>query len=452
MKSRVLLVFPPYIRQAASGSQPVGISYIASYVLNKWPRLDLKLIDYAVEKFSPKLYQRALRDFNPEIVGISVLTLNYSGGRLVARLTKDFNPAILTVMGGVHASVRAEECLEHCDIVVRGEGEEAFNEIIQNNVLGTIRGISYQKDGKVVHNEAREPLNNLDTLPFPAHHLFDMEKYRSFLGCGVMGSRGCPYKCIFCCSPQTWGNIRARSTQNIVDEVELLNSKFGIQRVTFFDDTLNIPQRRAIELCDEIVNRGLHRKMSFICQIRANRQFISLELFRKMKEANFVRVDLGIESGSERVLKIIGKSLTLDEAKQAIRMARKAGIDRVIGYFMVGNWGETVLDIFKTWGFILSVNIEPAFSICTPFPGTEFYQRMKENGYIADERDWANFNAASPVARTDKMSKLSIFVVYILSILLQLAFAFIRGGRPLHTLSKMITYAVDKIYQRKGHY
>lgn len=449
MKNRALLVFPSYIREAASDSQPIGISYIASYLLNKWPRLDLKLIDYTVGKFSPELYQKELRDFGPEIVGISVLTLNYPSGRLLAQLTKDVNPAILTIMGGVHASVRPEECLEHCDIVVRGEGEETFNEIVQDNELGSIKGISYRKDGVVVHNEAREHLKNLDVLPFPAHHLFDMEKYRSFLGWGVMGSRGCPYKCIFCSSPQTWGNTRARSTQSIVDEIELLNSKFGVQRVTFFDDTLNIPQRRATELCDEIVNRGLHRKMSFICQMRVNRQFVSLELFQKMKEANFVRVDFGIESGSERVLKSIRKSLTPDEARQAIRMARKAGIDRVIGYFMVGNWGETIWDVFKTWRFILSANMEPGFSICTPFPGTEFYRRMKENGYIGDEPDWANFNMATPIARTDKMSKLSIFMVYILSILLQLAFAFIRGGRPLHTLSRMITYAVDTIYRRK---
>jgi anaerobic magnesium-protoporphyrin IX monomethyl ester cyclase len=449
MKSRVLLVVPSYSKEAATGSQPIGISYIASYLLNKWPELELKLIDYTVEKFSPELYQKELRDFKPEIVGISVRTLNFPGGKIVARLTKDINPDILTVMGGVHASVRDEECLEYCDMVVRGEGEVTFSEIVQDNELGTIRGISYRKDGRIVHNNAREQLKNLDDLPFPTHYMFEIDKYRSFLGWGVMGSRGCPYKCIFCCSPQTWGNTRYRSTQNIVDEIELLHDKFGIQRVTFFDDTLNIPQKRGMELCDEIIRRNLHRKMSFICQMRVNRQFVSPELFQKMKESNFVRVDFGIESGSEKVLKSIGKSLTPDEARKAIGMARKADIDRVVGYFMVGNWGETIWDVFKTWRFIFSANIEPAFSICTPFPGTEFYRRMEENGYIASEPDWANFNAATPIGRTDKMSKPSIFTVYVLSVLLQLGLSFVRGGRPLHTLSRMVAYVFDTINRRK---
>jgi len=452
MKNKVLLVFPPFAREAAFDNPPIGIAYIASYLLKKCPQLDLRLIDYTLGEFSPELYKKELRDFSPEIVGISVLTLNYPDGKLLAELTKDVNPAILTVMGGVHASLRTEECLEHCDIVVRGEGEETFNEIVQDKELGVIMGISYRKDGKIIHNEAREQIKNLDFLPFPAHHLLKMDNYKSSLGWGIMGSRGCPYKCIFCSSPEMWGSIRTRSTQNIVDEIEFLNNKFGSQRINFFDDTLNIPQKRAIEFCDEIIRRGLHKKMSFSCQMRVNRQFVSPELFQKMKEANFVRVDFGIESGSERVLKSIRKSLTLDEARQAAKMARKAGINRVFGYFIVGNWGETIWDVFKTWRFILSADIEPAFSICTPFPATEFYQRMKENGYIGDEPDWANFNAATPIARTDKMSKQSIFVVYVLSIFLQLAFAFVRGGKPRHTMSRMITYTVDKIYRRHKTY
>jgi anaerobic magnesium-protoporphyrin IX monomethyl ester cyclase len=449
MKNRVLLVFPPFATEAAFDNPPIGIAYIASHILNKCPQLNLKLIDYTLGKFSPELYQKELRDFAPEIVGISVLTLNYPNGKLLAQLTKDVNPAIVTVMGGVHASLRTEECLEHCDIVVRGEGEETFYEIIRDIELSIIRGISYRKDRRIFNNEAREQIKNLDSLPFPAHHLLKMENYKSSLGWGVMGSRGCPFKCIFCSSPEMWGSIRTRSTQNIVDEIEFLNSKFGSKRINFFDDTLNIPQTRAIEFCDEIIKRGLHKKMSFSCQMRVNRQFVSPELFQKMKEANFVRVDFGIESGSERVLKSIRKSLTPDEARQAVRMARKAGIDRVFGYFIVGNWGETVGDVFKTWRFIFSANVEPAFSICTPYPATEFYLRMKEKGYLGDEPDWANFNAATPIARTDRMSKPSIFVVYVLSIFLQLTCAFIRGGKPQHTLSRMMTYTFDKIYKRK---
>lgn len=448
MKDRILLVYPPSVREALSGFQPIGLSYIASYILSKNPEISVKVIDYSVERFSIEGWRQELRNFKPELVGISVLTLNYSGGRLVAQLIKDFDPGILTVMGGVHATMKPEQCLESCDIVVRGEGEITFQELVEGHELDTIRGISYWRDGRIVHNGQREHIKNLDALPLPAHSLFKVERYRytGVTSWGIMGSRGCPYKCTFCCSPQMWGNVtRFRSAKKIVDEIEYLYNEFHIQSIVFFDDMLNISQRRTIEICQEIIKRNLHRKISFECQLRANKQLVSPELFQKMKEANFVHVDFGIESGSERVLKYMRKSLAPDEAKQAIRMARKAGINGIKGYFMVGNWGETIWDVFKTWRFVFSTNIEPAFSICTPFPGTEFYQRLKENGYMSDEPDWASFNQTTPIARTDKMLKSSIFAVYIFSILLQLVFAFIRGGRPIHTLSRMGAYTLDKL-------
>ena len=448
MKNRILLVYPPYAREALSGFQPIGLSYIASYILSKKPETSIRVIDFTVEKFSTDGWRQELQDFRPEVVGISVLTLNYLSGKLLAQLTKDFDPGILTVMGGVHATMKPEQCLAHCDIVVRGEGELTFHEIMQGRELDTIKGISYGGDDGIVHNASREHIKSLDYLPLPAHSLFKMERYRykGVTSWGIMGSRGCPYKCIFCCSPQMWGNdIRFRSAKNIVDEIEYLYNEFHIQSIVFFDDTLNISQQRTIEICQEIIKRKLHKKISFECQLRANRQLVSLELFQKMKEANFVRVDFGVESGSKKVLKYMKKSLTPDEAKQAIRMARKAGINGIKGYFIVGNWGETIWDVFKTWRLVFSANIELAFAICTPFPGTEFYQRLKESGYISDEPDWANFNTTAPIARTDNMSKLSIFVVYIFSILLQLVFAFIRRGKPIHTLTRMIAYTIDKL-------
>jgi radical SAM superfamily enzyme YgiQ (UPF0313 family) len=240
--------------------------------------------------------------------------------------------------------------------------------------------------------------------------------------------------------------VRHRSARNIVDEIEYLHNEFGIGSMVFFDDTLNIPPTRAIEICDEIIKRNFNGEISFECQLRANRQLVSPELFQKMKDAHFVCVDFGIESGSERVLKLMKKSLNPDEVRQAVNMARKAGIKSVKGYYIVGNWGETIWDVFKTWKLVFSINAEPAFSICTPFPGTEFYQRLKDNSYITDGKyDWANFNAATPIARTDKMSRTSIFAVYVFSILLQLVFALVRGGRPMHTLSRIMAYAMEKL-------
>lgn len=430
MKSRVLLVFPPYIREAVSNYPPIGLSYIASYITSQNPLIKIRIIDFTIEKFSAELWKKELQTFKPEVVGISVLTLNYPGGALIARLTKQFDHNILVVMGGVHATMKPEECLNCCDIVVRGEGELTFYEILQDHELSTIRGASYWRDGRIVHNAGRERIRDLDDLPFPAHHLFKMERYKGFPSWGIMGSRGCPYNCIFCNSPQMWGRVvRYRSAKNIVDEIQYLRDKFEIQSIVFFDDNLNIPQLRAIEICNEIVRRNLHKRVSFVCQMRANRRFVSPKLFKKMKEANFVCVEFGIESGSERVLKSIRKSITLDEARRAVRMAQQAGIRKVRGFFMVGNWDESIWDAIKTWRFILSNDIEPSFSICMPLPGTEFYRKLTQSGYMSNDPNWSGFNQLTPIARTNKMSKSVILLVFVLSALLRLVIAFTRGER-----------------------
>lgn len=448
--NRVLLVFPPHTRQALAGYQPIGLSYIASYIMHKEPEADVKLIDFAVEEFSANRWTQELRDFEPEIVGISVLTLNYPHAKLIAELTRKFNRSILISMGGVHATANPEDCLNYCDVVVRGEGEETFLEILQEHKWATIKGISYRKEGNSIHNELRPRIKDLDELPFPAYHLFKMERYAAPQGWGIMGARGCPYNCIFCCSPRMWNRIiKFRSANNIVDEIEYLHNKFGIQHINFFDDTINIPQRRAFDICDEIIRRGLNKRVRFECMIRANRQCVSLKLFTKMREANFVQIGVGIESGSQKVLNSIEKSLTPSEAREAVKLAHKSGISQVKGFFMVGNRDEQIRDVLKTWRFVLLNNVQPAFSICTPFPGSNLYQMLKEEGHINGELDWGNFNQSTPLLRTNKMSRLSIFTVYIFSILLQLVFSFTRGKNARHTVSRIVAYAWDMIWRRR---
>jgi anaerobic magnesium-protoporphyrin IX monomethyl ester cyclase len=443
---RILLVFPPYTREALSYYPPLGLGYIASYILSKNPELEVKILDFTIEKFSVERWKKELQNFDPEIVGISVLTFNFPLGAFIARLTKKLNPRILTVMGGAHATAVPEDCLEYCDIAVRGEGEATFWDIVQEKELKSIQGISYRSGGKVNHNEKRERIKTLDDLPFPAHFLFKTKNYECFPSWGVMGSRGCPYNCIFCSSPNRWNRIiRFRSVRNIVDEIEYLHKNFNIRAITFFDDTINITQRRALEICDEIVRRGLHKKMSFTCQMKANRQLVSLELFKKMKEANFVQVEFGIESGSQKVLDSIRKSLTVSEAKQAVDLARKARIHVVKGFFMIGNWDETISDVLKTWQFVLSVKAWPTFSICTPFPGTVLYQMLKDGNYLPQDLDLSKFNQTTPITRTNKMSKTCVFLLYACSVgFLQLPLAVSRGHSFKHTISKIMTNIWDK--------
>ncbi len=446
-RRRVLLVFPPHAVEARAGYHPVGIAYIAAYILRAHPEIEVKLIDYTVEEFSPERWQKELRDFAPEAVLLSVLTLNYPLGRLIADMTRQHRPETLVVMGGIHATAMYQECLEHCDIVVRGEGEITVGEILAGREWSEIRGICYKRDDRVVINPPRPRIEQLDELPVPAHHLLKMRDYGDFPNWGIIGSRGCPYQCTFCGSPQMWGHaLKSRSADNIVDEIEDLHDNFGVRGIFFHDDTINVPQHRAIEICDRIVGRGLHRKMHFECQIRANARCVSPGLFHRMKEAGFTEVGIGIESASPNVLKSMRKSLTPPEAAAAIDMANRAGL-RTKGFFMIGNWDEGVGDILKTWRFVLANKVQPAFSICTPLPGTTIYRRFEENGYLRDV-DWANFNQLTALTRSNRLPRLGILALYAASAMLQLFLGFRRGHNARYLISRMAAHAGNMISRR----
>jgi radical SAM superfamily enzyme YgiQ (UPF0313 family) len=445
MKKKILLVWPSSARQNPPNWPPLGISYLASYIAAFDSELQIKLIDYDITPFSKDIWQHELSTYQPDIVGISILMLNAANGMQLARVAKQENHDIITVLGGGHASIFPHECLKYSDIAVRGEGEKTFLEIIQGMDLASIKGISYLRDREFVDNPPRERISNLDELPLPLLDSFDMERYlegglksgstlgsEGVLRAGtVLGSRGCPYGCTFCASQQFWGRaIKFRSVKNIVDEIEFLQAKYRLDKMNFQDDTINIPQNRAVEICDEIIKRGLNTKLQFYSLIRANKNFVSPKLFQKMKAANFVQVSLGIESASPKVLKAMQKDLAPEEVRSAIKMARKAKIPSVTGNFMVGNWDESFLDVLKTWYFVLFNNVEPLFWICTPYPGTEFSRRLMAAGYLDSGYSWLiDFKPGTytPVSRTNKLSKISISILYFDSVLFQLVLMLFRG-------------------------
>jgi len=432
-----MLIYPPSgSRARIRSSSPLGLMSIASYVLDREASVEIKFVDYSVNSFKAECFQHELRMFNPEILGMSIITLNASSANVIAKLAKQHNPRILIVVGGVHATFLPETCLEYADIVVRGEGEETFCEIIQGYPLDSIAGISFRRNGEIVHNDDRPPIGNIDGLPFASNviHLLEVEKYDNW---GVMGSRGCPYRCIYCSSPRMWHRrLRYRSASCIVDEIERLHNALNIDSIMFFDDTLNIPQQRAFEVCDEIIKRGLNKKMEFTCMLRSNRQFVSSELFSKMREANFTRVEFGIESGSQRVLDSLHKSLTVEEAKRAVEIARAEGIPLVIGFFLIGSWDETFLDVLKSWHFILTTPVYPVFSITTPFPGTELYSILKQEGCLKGEVDWRSMNQYTVVSKTNKMSRPLILLLYVFSFLFfHFLLAFTRGRSLKETIN-----------------
>lgn len=451
MSKKVILVFPPFSKPALTEYAPIGICCLVSYVLQKVPNVQLKLIDYTVNKFSPREWKQELKSFKPDIVGISVITMNYPGGRLLAQLTREASSNTLIVMGGVHAVTSPEECLQDCDAVAWGDGEDTLCELVEGHNIRDIQGLTYYNNGKLVSTSARLLIKDLDSLPFPNYDRINIREYLGYPAWDIITSRGCPYNCSFCDNHIMWGRIaRYRSPKNIVDELERLHAKYSITHIQFQDDMINVPQKRAFSICDEIVSRTLHKEMTFAASLRMNRQLVSQELFDRLKEANFNFLGFGVESGSQKVLDIMHKGLTPQEIREAAKMARKAKIPRLMGFIMVGNWGETVWDVMKTWHLVVTTDMETAFSVCTPFPGTEFNKLVTEAGYLPKNPNWEDCNITSVITRTDKMSKGTIFVVYVISIFLQLIFAIARGGSPRRTLHKMWWHGVDAIKRKLG--
>ena len=339
--------------------------------------------------------------------------------------------------------------LQWADVVVTGEGEDVLVDLVRGRALNMIRGIGFWKDGEMRSTEPRKQIEDIDSLPWPDYSQLNPQSYIGFPAWQVLTSRGCPYNCSFCTNHVMWGRkVRSRSAKNIVGEIQQLHDIYRINRIQFQDDTVNIPQQRAFDICDEIINRGLHREMTFMGSLRLNKNCVSQELMDRMKEAGFEFFGFGVESGSQKVLDLMHKNLTVHEIRDAVKMMRKAGIKRRMGFIMVGNWGETVWDILKTWWLTLTCNMETAFSVCTPFPGTEFYRLCVNAGYLSRNPNWEDFNITSVTTRTDKMSKRTIFAVHVVSIFLQLIFAITRGGSPRRTLSRIWWHGVDLIKRR----
>lgn len=421
---KLLLVSPPYYKAYSKGQYksdllPFSLGYLASYVKNQ---TEVKIIDYGIEHYSDTTWYETVRDYKPDIVGFNTLTLGYQQVNRMAHLIRFYSPLIIA--GGAHATICPEDI--KVDAVVQGEGEITLSEIVSGKRLSEING--------VFPNKSRERINDLDSLPFPSYELFNMKAYSQF---GIIGSRGCPYQCDFCESPVLWNNIiKLRSPENIVSEIEYLKS-FGVRHVVFQDDTFNLTVKRGIDLSEALIKKNLG--ITFTAQMRANTNSISTELFKQMYKAGCREVIFGIESGSNKVLREINKRLTVEETKHAVKLAHESGL-HTKGFFMIGNYGESVIDVAKTWHFIAHNPIDTILTVSTPLPETPFYKKLLAKNYIKNV-DWSKVDWVTPIARTDKLSKGMIkFLYYITVLFFHLPAHLFRGGNTKGLIKGMLAY------------
>ena len=348
-----------------------------------------------------------IKKINPPMVGVTAGTSTIKSALKYLEKIKKISPNVLTVIGGPHTTFMPYETLKgskYLDVVVMGEGEETIVELadhaIKNNPdINDIRGIVYRDptNGKLKTTEKRPLIKDLDSIPFPARHLVPFSDYdatQDQTG-GIITSRGCVYNCTYCSSSLIMGKkFRSRSPKNVVDEIEELVDTYHINDIGFMDDTFMLNKKRAGEIADELRVRDLD--ISFVASSRVDR--VDKDLLKNLKSSGLQTIYYGVESGSQRVLDLMKKGITLKNVEDAVGAAKDVNLD-VLTSFILGYPGETEDDMNKTIDFSTKLDSDYCqYSILTPFPGTPIYNDLIEKNLI-DNEEWNKYTVLKPILK-----------------------------------------------------
>ncbi|MDO9543279.1 MAG: radical SAM protein [Kiritimatiellia bacterium] len=403
-------VMPKLGEMSEKVAPPMGILYLAAYLREKIKGLDIRAIDGPNKGFDYTLAE--VRKFNPDVLCVSYYTVSALGAYELINTMKKENPNLLVVVGGHHVTAIPGDALKRskADLEVYNEGEVTLTEIVgkylENRTLGPadfgrIQGVGCLENGELKITEPRPFIENLDSIPYPARDLINLQDYDGWFvtkqnpQARIFISRGCPYRCTFC-SNKVWNRrgskVRVRSPNNVVDELEMLKNKYGVRE--FFDDAdeLNNNIPNSIAICREIKRRNLG--MTWKCQLRSNN--LPEELVKAMAEAGCWYIHLGIESGNPRTLNGIKKRITMEESEAACRLLRKYNI-KVLALFMLFNvWEENGNMVFEgvkesenTLAYarrLLKRNLVNFISTghTQPYPGSELYDIAVRHNLIKE--------------------------------------------------------------------
>jgi anaerobic magnesium-protoporphyrin IX monomethyl ester cyclase len=385
-------------RKAIASFPPLGILYLASVLEQAGIRVSV--LDQSAVGYGATETLRWLKKENPDVVGFSSLVSSGRMAGFLSRGIKEINPNTVTLIGNHYATFNPERILKKyssIDIVVRGEAEETIVDLI--NCLHTgvdltrVNGIAFRKDGKTILTHERSLLRDLDLLPFPNRQLLDAEYHCVVAGVNiapkkftsVLSSRGCSYSCRFCnCTALGRNFWRPRSATNTLDELLQLESD-GYRQLIFVDDNFTSNPKRVIELC-----RGMRKEklgMEWIAEGRVD--VGSLEMFSEMVAAGLRVLYFGIENANKRLLNYYNKKATPEQAEKAVRTARKAGVDIIVGSFVIGAQDETREEIQNTIDFAKRIPLDiPQFNILCAYPGNDIWNEFVGKGLLDEEKYW----------------------------------------------------------------
>lgn len=374
-----------------------------------------------VKVWDPSVYDEdfiiEIKEFNPDIIGISLMTAQYVRAKEIIHLLRKKIPQATYICGGPHVSALPEETLIglNADAAIVGEGELTVDELCRCHMMGhnwrEVEGISYIVDGEVYHNPRRRLIDDLDAIPFVGRELLSTPFYWYLIPPGVIRgkfyldtttmitSRGCPYNCIFCASNVTFGHhFRRRSVLNVIEEIRYLRERYGVKRIWFLDDIFTFDRCWVERFCSVLVEQRVG--LIWSCQTRADT--LDAELLNQMKLAGCVQLEIGVESGSDKVLKALSKNICLDDLKEKFAQMKQLGL-RTMANFMIGNPEENMDDIMATYRLAKHLNPDfIEFNVCTPYPGSRLYQTAREKKWLAKDRadfdsEWSEHFTNAPV-------------------------------------------------------
>lgn len=400
---KIAFVKPPATYANWYKQPALGIAYMVSSLEAKG--FDCKIFDAYFENLSLHVIVDRVKDYNPDVIGISAMTHEINlAAEIASKLKEALDVPI--VVGGCHVTALPEKTLQEFEVFdygVYGEGEKTVSQLLEciefkNIAPHDIKGLVFRENGKIVVNPSREFMDadELDALPMPAfHQYYGVDNPKALAGKKsyymIFTSRGCPYQCAFCM--RVLGRkVRRRSVQNIIKEMKYAIEKYGAHTFDFADEIFLFDNAQTRELLQLFIDRGLSKKIKWSALTRAN--FVKHDLIALAKKAGCVRLEMGVESGDDNILNNINKKITTDQVRYAVKVIKDEKIS--LGtYFILGHPGETIDTVRKTVDFAVELNTDSiAVGLMVPYPGTAIWDMASQetNGYSLLSQQWDQYD------------------------------------------------------------
>ena len=403
------LLINPLCPISENPSPSLGLAFLAGAL--EGAGIETRVVDFTVFPYSKMMLESVLEDFQPDLVGVTSVTMTYNHAAQIIQDVKAIDNHIVTVMGGPHVTFWAEEALNslpELDMVVIGEGEQTAIDLAHEAGKGgdwsRVKGIVYRQGSQFHTTGKREQIIDLDSLPVPARQLFPLGRYLALgMPITMTTSRGCPFQCIFCVGRKMVGaRVRYRNPEKVVDELAYLHG-LGFQQINIVDDLFTASRDHCLAVCQEIRKRNLEIKWTSFSRVDT----ISRELLFEMKKAGCYAVSFGVETGNPEILKTIKKKITIEKVVEAAGLCREAGMD-VHFTFILGLPGETPETLKQTVAFTEKLNGivgSCGFHLLAPFPGTEIREKSEKLGISILSQDWSDYHANRAIVETPTVSK-----------------------------------------------